>query len=119
MPEKPEKPTKTEKSEDNSADMEDRIVARLAEAFERGQPGQQVARVAPAFADRSEEDQRLVTALSGVHPSGRDVVIVFRDSVGTNLFFVEYSYAPATGASRAVFALVYDNGDRTHVFGGQ
>jgi len=107
-----------------SSDMEDRIVARLTEAFGRGQqqPGQPMqadAPPAPAFDSLSEEDQRLVTTLASVHPAGREVVISKREKIGTNLFFVQYTYAPSTGASRVVSALVYDDGEITQVFGGQ
>lgn len=65
----------------------------------------------------SEEDQRLVNALSGVHPNGRGARILYREEIANHLFFVEYSYV-AAGASAVtvVQALVYDDGQRTHVW---
>ena len=60
------------------------------------------------------EDARLITALASVHPSGKDAT-----KVGPHLYFVEYSYTPAGGAKQETIALVYDNGQKTHVFGGR
>jgi hypothetical protein len=98
--------------------QEDRLIARILAAL--GQPQQTAANTTGQSAvPLSPEDQRLVNALAGVHSSGRNVTVVSREGVGTNLFFIEYTYSPATGTTQTVQALVYDNGTKTHVFGGR
>lgn len=96
---------------------EDRIVARILAAL-----GGQVkdAEVAlPQAPTLSAEDERLVAALASVHPSGKQVGIIVRDELTARLFFVVYAYTPASSSSRVTAcALVYDNGQRSHVFGG-
>jgi hypothetical protein len=95
------------------AASEDRIIARILAAL--GQP--QAAPTAQPVASMSVEDQRLVAALSSVHPAGRDVIISFREELASHLFFVEYSYQAAAGSRVTVCSLVFDNGERTHVWG--
>lgn len=96
---------------------EDRIVARILAALQQGQAPQATPAVA-APVSLSPEDQRLVSALASVHPSGKNVIILSRDQLGTNLFFVEYAFTNASGARQNISALVYDNGEKTKVFGG-
>ena len=111
----PTTPTATAPVVPPDTTLEDRIVARLAAMLGQSMP----INVSPAPTDLPPEDQRLISALAGVHPAGRDVRILSRDQVATNLFFVEYTFAPATGTLTTVQSLVYDNGERTHVFGGR
>lgn len=94
---------------------EDRIVARILAAL--GQSPQAAAPQSAAAAPLSPEDQRIVNALASVHPSGRDIVVISRE-VCPSLWFVQYSYTPAAGRRGDAVALVFDDGQVTHIFGG-
>lgn len=99
---------------------EERIIALIRAAMQ-GQGGNSGA-PAPAVSpieDQSPEDQRLITAAATIHPSGRDVRVTDRTEIANSLFFVKYSYTPATGTPQKAVALVFDDGENTHVFGGQ
>lgn len=96
---------------------EDRIVARILAAL--GQAPQAAAAPQSAAAPPlTEEDQRLIAALAGVHPSGKQVSILFRDELVAKLFFVLYAFTPAAGTRQTACSLIYDDGQKVHVFGG-
>ena len=96
---------------------EDRIVARILAALGQA-PAAQVQQAPAAQVTLSPEDQRLVSALAAIHPSGRDVAVIVRDELCPKLFFVRYAYTPASGTRQEIKSLVYDNGEIAYVFGG-
>lgn len=97
---------------------EDRIVARILAALGQNPQSAAGSQSAAAPPPLTEEDQRLIAALAGVHASGKQVVILLRDELVARLFFVIYAYTPASGTRQTACALVYDDGQRSHVFGG-
>jgi hypothetical protein len=98
------------------------LVAQLLAALGVAQGATQAQGAAAATQQptpTSPEDARLLTALAGIHVSGRDPAIIKRTTIGGGLYFVKYSFSPATGLPETAHALVYDDGASAHVFGGQ
>lgn len=114
-----QQPQQPGQGQDTNALLQQLLTQLAAQAQGGSQGGSQGGPAAPAApAELSPEDQRLITTLAGIHTSGRDTKIVKRTTIGGGLYFVKYSYSPATGVPASAHALVYDDGTDAHVFGG-